>query len=194
MTTYHIVVAKYKEDISWTKNLENVFVYDKSDDPVEGAIARPNVGREAETFMWHILQNYDNLPDHLIFLQGCPFPHMTHKLIKTDNLPAFIKAYQTEGVVYEHAGACPNLEVKKYYEYLLDEKCPDYLYFAGGAQYSVPRQAILSRPKSFYKKLIDMLAAYPYTAEPLTDYWFTPDAISAWTVERLMRYIFRAGQ
>ena len=33
------------------------------------AQARPNVGRDLETQLWHILTNYDNLPDELLMLQ-----------------------------------------------------------------------------------------------------------------------------
>jgi hypothetical protein len=186
---YQIVVARYKEDISWTKNVENVIVYDKSPNPVEGAIARPNVGREAETFIWHILQNYDNLPDHLIFLQGNPFPHMNIWKINVENLSDTVKPYQTD-FWPEHNNRLGALRVKEYYKYLFDGQCPEYIYFVAGAQYSVPRKAILFRPKSFYRKLVDMLTAYPYVCEPDDAYGFVPDTINAWTVERLMFYIF----
>ena len=33
------------------------------------AQARPNVGRDLESQLWHILTNYDNLPDELLMLQ-----------------------------------------------------------------------------------------------------------------------------
>ena len=190
MTTYQIVVAKYKEDISWTKNLENVIVYDKSDNPVEGAIHRANVGREAETFIWYILENYDHLPDHLILLQGNPFPHMNTDQINIENLSDEVGPFQTD-LYEEDVNGYMELKIKEYYEYLFEKECPSRIRFAAGAQYSVPRHAIMSRPKSFYKKILDMLTAYPYVCEPLPEYGFVPDTISAWTIERFWMYIFK---
>ena len=34
-----------------------------------------NVGREGHTYYKHIYDNYDNLADYTIFLQGNPFDH-----------------------------------------------------------------------------------------------------------------------
>ena len=68
--TCEIVIAKYREDISFIKNFKYpVKVYDKSTD-------YPNVGREAETYLRYIIENYDNLPEIVIFLQGNPFDHL----------------------------------------------------------------------------------------------------------------------
>ena len=77
LPTYHVVVAKYKEDISWTKQFEptNMRIYDKSGEPSD-YIARPNIGRESETYIHYILTHYDALPDYVFFLQGNPFDHM----------------------------------------------------------------------------------------------------------------------
>ena len=73
----NFVIAKYKEDINWIKKLKHkVTIYDKSDFPVEGSIKLKNVGREGETFLYHIVKNYDNLDDVTVFLQGNPFEHV----------------------------------------------------------------------------------------------------------------------
>ena len=69
----NIVVAKYNESIEWTKNITHkVTIYDKSINPVEGSIKLKNVGREGETFLYHIVNNYNNLDDVTVFLQGNP--------------------------------------------------------------------------------------------------------------------------
>ena len=85
---YKIVVAKYKEDITWLAHmkLKNVIIYDKSGDPIPGAIPRKNVGREAETIFHYILENYYNLPEYVIFLQGDPFGHIEQPNICAENL------------------------------------------------------------------------------------------------------------
>jgi hypothetical protein len=74
---YRIVVARCDEDISWTKQFKNVIIYIKGK-PIEGdykLIRLPNVGREGHTYYKHICDNYDNLDDYTVFLQGNPFDH-----------------------------------------------------------------------------------------------------------------------
>lgn len=84
--TYHIVVAKYKEDISWLpKNDPLVKVYDKGQsqdfgqEPALGQETRkhpwtrlPNIGRESHTYLTYIVDNYDSLPSVVFFTQGSP--------------------------------------------------------------------------------------------------------------------------
>lgn len=82
--TCSIVVAQYKENIDWISKVPEdikVFVYTKSD--VSNSVVRtntvfktlPNVGREAHTYIHHIVYNYESLTDTVIFLQGDPFEH-----------------------------------------------------------------------------------------------------------------------
>jgi hypothetical protein len=72
-----IVVARYNENIEWTKNFKNVIIYNKgnklSDDYNEYILE--NVGREGHTYYKYIYDNYYNLDDYTIFLQGNPFDH-----------------------------------------------------------------------------------------------------------------------
>jgi len=45
------VIAKYKENIEWTKKINNkIIIYDKSDSPIDGSIKLKNCGKEGETF------------------------------------------------------------------------------------------------------------------------------------------------
>ena len=74
-----IVVAKYKEDVDWTQYINHsVVIYDKSDEPITNSIHLKNVGKEGETFLRHIVENYDNLDDITVFLQGNPFEHLNY--------------------------------------------------------------------------------------------------------------------
>lgn len=66
-----IVVARYNEDISWTyKYRPNVIIYNKGNDPIDGSILLPNVGRESHTYLYHIISNYNNLANKTVFVQG----------------------------------------------------------------------------------------------------------------------------
>jgi hypothetical protein len=73
-----LIVSRYNEDTSWTKNFKNTIIYNKgneiqSNHPV---INLENVGREAHTYLHHIIENYDNLADVNCFMQGFPFDHL----------------------------------------------------------------------------------------------------------------------
>lgn len=94
--TVHIVVAKYNEDMRWLQNvmksprLQNdnikLFVYDKGPKPViENEVRElmncdvevcqlPNVGRESDTYLRHILCHYTEYKENpdifVVFLQG----------------------------------------------------------------------------------------------------------------------------
>jgi len=76
--TFSIVVARYNEKIEWTKNFSNVIIYNKGENNLDCSyhqIFLDNVGREGHTYYKYICDNYDNLPDYVIFLQGRPFDH-----------------------------------------------------------------------------------------------------------------------
>jgi len=72
-----IVVARYNENIEWTKQYQNVIIYNKGSkiDGNYNEIMLENIGREGHTYYKHIYDNYDNLNDYTIFLQGDPFDH-----------------------------------------------------------------------------------------------------------------------
>ena len=75
-----IIVSRYNEDLKWT--LEEPFnkfryiVYNKGpNDNFEKSLVKKiinlkNVGREGHTYLTHIINNYNNLPDINIFLPG----------------------------------------------------------------------------------------------------------------------------
>lgn len=82
-----LIVSVYKEDVSWvesaleTGRVDRVFLYNKGGrelsfgDPRVAVLDVPNVGREGETFLRHIIERWDSLPDRLWFCQGDPFEH-----------------------------------------------------------------------------------------------------------------------
>ncbi len=73
-----LVVARFQEDISWTTRFNGrVIVYNKGNHISADVDVRPlpNVGREAHTYLHHILENWDSLADVTIFTQGDPIEH-----------------------------------------------------------------------------------------------------------------------
>jgi hypothetical protein len=58
----NIVIAKYNENVEWANKIKHKqTIYDKTDIPVSNSIHLKNKGREGETFLYHIINNYDNL-------------------------------------------------------------------------------------------------------------------------------------
>ena len=78
MITKGLVIARYNENIDWTSDFEdfNLHIYNKGSilDDYNCKIIE-NKGREAHTYLTHIVENYHNLDDFTIFTQGNPFDH-----------------------------------------------------------------------------------------------------------------------
>jgi hypothetical protein len=92
--TTTLVCARYNEDLNWLLPLKDksIIIYNKGEDnidifPENKIIKLPNLGREGGTYLHHIIQNYDNLSDYIIFTQANPVDHICH-----DNIE---KSYKT---------------------------------------------------------------------------------------------------
>lgn len=70
-----IVLARYKEDISWANILNNVTIYNKGPkvESKHKVINLPNLGMQGASQIYHCYKNYDNLADITIFLQAWPW-------------------------------------------------------------------------------------------------------------------------
>ena len=79
---FEIVVSRFRENISWLadEQFSNDFktIYNKGLPDIEkfdkftlcNQVVLPNVGREGQSFLYHIVHNYDRLADVSIFLPG----------------------------------------------------------------------------------------------------------------------------
>ena len=70
---FKVVIARYNEDISWSDGYPRI-IYNKGE-KIEGLseneqIILPNVGRESHTYLTYIIDNYNNLPEYVMFCQG----------------------------------------------------------------------------------------------------------------------------
>lgn len=70
------ILSRYQEsDHSWYNILKdrysNIIVYNKFDSDNR----LPNIGREGHTYLYYIINNYDNLPEELLFSQYDPLDH-----------------------------------------------------------------------------------------------------------------------
>tara|TARA_B100000963_G_C22587325_1_gene653730 strand:- start:326 stop:1045 length:720 start_codon:yes stop_codon:yes gene_type:complete len=72
----YFVISRFREDLNWIKILKDqkVIIYNKGEKlnnyEYKNIINLKNVGRESHTWLYHIVNNYNNLSDVNIFLQG----------------------------------------------------------------------------------------------------------------------------
>jgi hypothetical protein len=189
-----IIVARYNENIDWTKEFSNVIIYNKGCKLEENynEILLENVGREGHTYYKYIYDNYDNLDDYTIFLQGNPFDHSPniienlHKILKNTKLDISFE-FLSECILYCNLSGCKyhdNLPLQDVYNYLFNENKQRMMFktnsnfkFGAGAQFIVSKNQILKRPKEFYLKLIKLLE---YSVNPMEGY----------VIERFHKIIF----
>jgi hypothetical protein len=188
-----LVVAWYKEDISWLNDIDcfdNIVVYRKGDitppDLHCDFIDLPNVGREAHTHVHHIVNNYDNLYDITVFCQGDPFPHCRN--IKTgEQLNSKLKHHVYS--IEKAENLDNNLQIdysgytyKTYMDCMDTPITPIDVLFSTGAQWIAPKSCILSKSLNFYKKIYEELKT-----DRIDNYDGT---FNAWTLEGMWNFIF----
>jgi hypothetical protein len=199
-----VVVARYSENISWVNLVNKPFViYNKGID-IEGypSIKLNNVGRETDTFLRFILNNYHNLPDNVCFLQGNPFDHFKDVInfinnfsIKNDNIIFLSQIILKESCNWGLLGNPPDKFVmintdtdKSYTGYNLSQVANflklnhKLIYeFAPGGQYIVPKSMILNKSLDWWINAFKVHESFyhaPWFYERLWPSIFTHEEIS----------------
>jgi hypothetical protein len=102
-----IVLSRYNECVDWAvPYMDIVVLYDKCDMQTRqipeftNYIKMENVGREGHTYLNHIINNYDNLPERIFFLQAFSFDHNMTLLYGIDNFRKNTEV-QPLGLIYE---------------------------------------------------------------------------------------------
>ena len=165
-----IIIARYNENIEWASQFDNVIIYNKGE-PIVGdnVIPLDNVGREGHTYYTHIYNNYDNLDDYTIFLQGRPFDHSPNIIKNIQHYNKLITlhemsidfAFLSEWIIScDLVGGCryhPNLPLMPVYNTLFGEIDNKEFKFGAGAQFIVSKEQILKHPREFYLKIVQLL-------------------------------------
>lgn len=160
------VIARYQENIDWANGINHAIIYNKgpeSPTSIHPIVSLPNVGREGHTYLYHIIENYDQLDEHTCFLQGFPFDH-------SPDLEARLNAFQPTPfyILSNHVYAsnlCYDPTDFSLHPVLIDtyrrifgvDKSNHEFVFGAGAQFIVSRDAIRSRPKSFYENILHIM-------------------------------------
>jgi hypothetical protein len=208
-----LVVAHYREDLKWLRKVPRDFavtVYHK-DAEAKGAvpgIALENVGREADTYLTHLIGRWDRLADLTVFCQGHPFDH-------AHDFHASLRRLAREGIggsgfewfgfimdsddpegrrLFVPWGGNPGrleLPGRRFYEAFLGGDVPAWFRFRPGAQFAVSAERIRERPLACWMRLRDAVRReplYPHCLERLWDRMFGVEAIPEMGGE-LTRYL-----
>lgn len=183
-----LVISSYNNDVSWVPTYtENYVIYDRSDIevPHEGVdpkklIKSPNVGYNLYDYFTFIIDNYENLPDCIIFAKGNIFPrHLRQEyfdsVMNNDFFTPLIDRKmhgrsswpisffdKKDGLFHElntswYTKYFKTKYFKKYLDFLRfcfkNQVWQIYTRFAPGANYIVTKEHILRLPKVFYENL-----------------------------------------
>ena len=144
--------------------------------PFINVIRLNNVGRESDTYYTHIIKHYDNLTEHIVFIQAHPWHHTTKddfdKIIRQrPKIQGFSRKYPTHsddfniwkyiagGYKYSYV-TNPTLafadswkrDITTIMEELWGDDIKNFSFVVGG-QFIVSRDRILKYKKSLYKEL-----------------------------------------
>lgn len=132
----------------------------------------PNIGREGDTYLHHIVTHYDTkLDDVTVFLQGDVRDHLKGRGV-TDVIPRWISEAQQIGfsrniICCTNCGTDYDWDIQTYRDVPLEEReplcfgqwfekyiglpLPDVVYWYCGAQFSVHKHLLVQRPRASYE-------------------------------------------
>lgn len=154
--TVEFVVAKHEEDTSWTDALAahfDVTIYDKG----RGG-SLPNVGREAHTFVHHIVTRYESLA------AGPPLGSHVSKQYRDDIADRMLRHPYDKTEPFFNAHDCylhRDHPCQQTHALLFCSPYPQTISFSDGAQWIVQRRHITMRPKAFYEKHLAHVRRHP---------------------------------
>ena len=186
-----ICVAHYQEDLSWLKSINvdvDVYVYHKYNNNLNynekvildsNNFELRNVGREGETYLRYILDNYPTLSEYTILCQGDPFYHCKDFTTIVNNFTESTSVkFLADWIVEESLDGAPYGTGYGIYEVLvqlgLHSNVTGYV-FPAGAQYIIPRSFILNKSIDWWRFCYDI---------------YNSNEKSAWIFERLWPLIF----
>ena len=171
MLSKEIIIAKYKEDLSWIDNLKGfkLSIYDKSDE-TNFYIKLENKGRESDTYLNHIIINYDNLSDINIFIQGHPFDHYPnlYDLINNDKYTQLGENIFCDKYGNPHHNGLQLVEV---WSEISQKDIPEEINFTPGAMFIVEKKQILQHDICFYEKLLHLHNEYEQMPWIIERFW-----------------------
>lgn len=205
-----LVIARHEEDLRWVRRVPQeirITVYNKGKTPAlpEGLTERPdltvtslsNEGREAHSYLTHLVARYDDPAPVTVFCQGHPFDHapdLHGRLRSLADGTERPEGFLWYGFLEETDDPCGKrlfvpwsknperleLETGRLHEELFGAPSPEFFHFRGGAQFAVTRRSVRTRPREFYERALVLSLSVPRAAhsyERIWDRMFGPPAI-----------------
>ncbi|GAB3555569.1 DUF3431 domain-containing protein [Spirosoma fluminis] len=188
-----LVVARYQEDLSWLRKRParlRVTVYDKGADGSAGAdaILLPNIGREAHTYLHHIVSRYNDLSEWTVFCQGKPFDHaydFKKTLQRLAEAPEGASPFRWLGHLidtdddqgerlfrpWSKNQDGRGLDLRSFHQALFGTDGPELYTFVLGAQFVVHQDVVRRRPLTFYKRALDVSVTFTDAAHCFERCW-----------------------
>jgi len=190
-----LVVARHEEDLAWLGNTSpdlKITVYNKGPDaPSPRAMAvvnLPNTGREAHSYLQHLVQRYETLSPLTLFCQGKPFDHAPdlHRILRElcagqKTVADFLwlgflidtddKRGRRLFVPWSKNPSGRELPLDECFRKIFGTESPEQFRFFGGAQFVVTAECVRSRPKSFYEKVLQVVLEEELAPHALERIW-----------------------
>lgn len=182
------MVARHSEDLQWLRRVPrrfNITVYNKGAPPRPlprrprlDLFPLPDVGREAFSYLHHVVSRYDTLSDVTVFAQGKPFDHVPdfHKQlsgIAFQRLP--VNDFRWMGFIIDEDDARGSLlfrtwsknpdgrflDLDAYCQTLWGEAASERFRFYPGAHFAVTAEQVRKQSPSFYEHALEVSATLP---------------------------------
>ena len=187
---YEFVIAHYDEKLDWLAPIANhTHVYHKGTDlrppPTLKLYAwekLPNVGRESHSYLYHIINNYETLPEYTVFLQGegtggycfdTPKDYINN--IKNNIVCRRFGSYSSWGRINHWGKWLDDLNSGKmrkakgtlgeFFHELFGFSHPDTFAFCPAGCFAATRDMIRKHPVEFYKKAMSLIDDHPNPEE-----------------------------
>ena len=191
---HYFCISHFNGNLDWITNInkENYIVYNKSNKKLSNKINHlnlKNVGYNIYPYLKFIIDNYNDLPNTIVFCKDNIFSrhiefNQFKEYLKRDTFTCLeekITKYRFPiNLKISEAGFTeinsswykynyPRIFFKDYntfYKYIFEEvEIPHFLRFAPGANYIVPKNNILSRSRNFYKNLLKFISHSQFSCE-----------------------------
>lgn len=192
-----LVVAHYLEDTAWLRRVPRavrVWLYHKGGTqppahPAAQVAVLPNVGREAHTYLHHLVTRYEDLAALTVLVQGRPFDHVPdlHRVLRRwasgeDRVDEFRwlgflvdEDDRTGSRLFQRWSKNPEhrpLAMPAFWDAVFGAApCPESFVFFGGANFAVRRETVRRRPRAFYERALRVAAAFPDAAHGFERTW-----------------------
>lgn len=196
MTEPFFCISYFDGDLSWIESIcgGNYVVYAKGPLPADSpqnTIEIPNVGYNIYSYLTYIIDQYDSLPERVVFCKNNVFDrHVSREVFvsacakkiftpieepdRWDRIAFPASVISSDGGYLElnnnwyvtgyDRRYFQNFDA--YYDFVFeDARRPDYLRFAPGANYVVPREHILLRSRNFYINMREFVVHSQYSCE-----------------------------